>query len=80
MSDQAAEQQMRVLEIEMMQQMFAHMTDSCLKKCIPPRYTDGDLTKGEAVCIDRCAAKFLEAYSHAVKTLGSMNNPGMNSQ
>ncbi|VDO10706.1 unnamed protein product [Rodentolepis nana] len=80
MTDQAVEQQMRVLEIEMMQSMFAHMTDSCLVKCIPPRYTDGDLSKGEAVCIDRCAAKFMEAYSHTVKTLGSMNNPGINPQ
>ena len=33
---------------------------SCHNKCISPRYADGDLNKGESVCIDRCVAKFHE--------------------
>ena len=41
------------------------LVTSCHTKCIQPnpnahRYVEGDLLKGEAVCIDRCSAKFFE--------------------
>lgn len=41
------------------------LVTSCHQKCIQPnpqnhRYAEGDLLKGEAVCIDRCSAKFFE--------------------
>lgn len=36
------------------------LTKSCLKKCIPPIYREGELNKGEGVCIDRCTAKFFD--------------------
>jgi import inner membrane translocase subunit TIM10 len=41
------------------------LVSSCHAKCIQPnpsshRYAEGDLLKGEAVCIDRCSAKFFE--------------------
>jgi import inner membrane translocase subunit TIM10 len=32
----------------------------CQAKCIPPQYREGELNKGESVCLDRCAAKFFE--------------------
>lgn len=31
-----------------------------MKKCIPSDYREGELNKGEGVCIDRCAAKFFD--------------------
>ena len=31
-----------------------------MKKCVPPEYREGDLNKGESVCLDRCVSKFLE--------------------
>ena len=31
-----------------------------MKKCVPD-YREGQLVKGEAVCLDRCASKFFEA-------------------
>jgi import inner membrane translocase subunit TIM10 len=34
---------------------------SCHSKCINQRYLEGDLSKGESVCIDRCVAKFFDA-------------------
>ncbi|VDD74887.1 unnamed protein product [Mesocestoides corti] len=71
---------MQIFEIEMMQKVFSNMTKSCLQKCIPPRYQDGELSKGESVCLDRCAAKFMEAYMHATKTLGAIANPGLQPQ
>ena len=33
---------------------------SCHSKCINQRYSEGDLNKGESVCIDRCVAKYIE--------------------
>jgi import inner membrane translocase subunit TIM10 len=31
-----------------------------MKKCIPKEYREGELNKGEGVCIDRCSAKFFD--------------------
>jgi import inner membrane translocase subunit TIM10 len=36
------------------------LTRACMKKCIPNEYREGELNKGEGVCIDRCSAKFFE--------------------
>jgi mitochondrial import inner membrane translocase subunit TIM10 len=36
--------------------------DACHKKCVPPKYADGELNKGESVCIDRCVIKYLEVH------------------
>ncbi|MCJ1296673.1 protein transporter tim10 [Xylographa carneopallida] len=47
-------------EIEMVSDMFNRLTQSCAKKCIPPDYREGDLNKGESVCLDRCVSKFFE--------------------
>ena len=41
------------LEIEMMSDLFTRMTKACTKKCIPAKYKDSELGKGEAVCLDR---------------------------
>lgn len=32
--------------------------ETCQTKCIPRRYHEPDLNKGESVCIDRCVAKY----------------------
>lgn len=47
-------------ELDMVTDMFTRLVDACHQKCIPPIYTDGELNKGESVCIDRCVAKFFE--------------------
>jgi hypothetical protein len=36
------------------------LTKACLKKCVPSDYREGELNKGEGVCIDRCSAKFFD--------------------
>lgn len=47
-------------EVDMIAEMFSKLTKACLKKCIPPTYREGELNKGEGVCLDRCSAKFFE--------------------
>ena len=38
------------------------LSQSCTSKCIPPTYKEGELNKGESVCLDRCVAKFFEVH------------------
>jgi import inner membrane translocase subunit TIM10 len=52
--------------------LCARLSRSCHSKCIPPRYSEGELSKGEAVCLDRCVAKFLEIHDRIGKKLTAM--------
>ena len=45
---------------------------TCHAKCVNTRYTEGELTKGESVCIDRCVAKFFEANKKVGERLQSV--------
>ncbi|KAK2756155.1 protein transporter tim10 [Arachnomyces sp. PD_36] len=47
-------------EVEMVSDMFNRLNQSCTKKCIPNDYREGDLNKGESVCLDRCVSKFFD--------------------
>ncbi|KAI9882341.1 MAG: protein transporter tim10 [Watsoniomyces obsoletus] len=47
-------------EVEMISDMFNRLVESCTKKCIPRDYREGDLNKGESVCLDRCVSKMFE--------------------
>ena len=49
------------------------MTSSCHKKCINTTYKEGALSKGEAVCIDRCVAKYLDIHERIGKHLTQIN-------
>nr|ODN99798.1 mitochondrial import inner membrane translocase subunit TIM10 [Cryptococcus depauperatus CBS 7855] len=56
---------MAVAELDMITDVFNRLVTSCHTKCISStplnyRYAEGDLLKGESVCIDRCTAKFFE--------------------
>ncbi|KAL7752713.1 protein transporter tim10 [Sorochytrium milnesiophthora] len=56
-------------EIDMVTEMFNRIVDACYTKCIPPKYQDGELTKGESVCVDRCVSKFFEVNVKVGKKL-----------
>lgn len=49
------------------------MSDVCKDKCIATNYREGDLTKGEAVCLDRCIAKYLRVHEDLGKKLTQMS-------
>ncbi|XP_054155211.1 mitochondrial import inner membrane translocase subunit Tim10-like [Oppia nitens] len=61
------------LEIEMMSDMYNRMTRACHRKCIPPKYRDSELNKGESVCIDRCVAKYLDIHEKIGKKLTTLS-------
>lgn len=52
--------------------VHSRMSSACQKKCIPPKYHEGELSKGEAICLDRCVAKFLEVHDRIGKKLTAM--------
>lgn len=72
-ADQAKLQLMQEMEIELMSDLYNRMTTACQKKCIPPKYSEGDLGKGEAVCLDRCVAKYLDIHERIGKKLTALS-------
>jgi import inner membrane translocase subunit TIM10 len=48
-------------ELEMITTLYNNIINSCHSKCISNSYLEGDLHKGESVCIERCVAKYFEA-------------------
>ncbi|KTW30345.1 hypothetical protein T552_00818 [Pneumocystis carinii B80] len=67
-------------ELDMVTDLFTRLVDVCHQKCIPSIYTDGELNKGESVCIDRCVYKFFEVntkISEHMQTLSQHANPSM---
>jgi len=65
--------QLAELEVEMMTDMYNRLTGACHKKCIALKYKEGELTKGESVCLDRCVAKYLEIHERIGKKLTAMS-------
>ncbi|KIM32979.1 hypothetical protein M408DRAFT_62439 [Serendipita vermifera MAFF 305830] len=68
-----------VIELDMMTDVFNRMVATCASKCLSQRYAEGDLTKGESVCIDRCVGKFIEAnkvIGEKLRESGGGLNPG----
>jgi len=49
-------------ELKVMSEMHSRMVKVCTAKCIDKSYREGELAKGESVCLDRCAAKFFEVH------------------
>ncbi|CCM02192.1 uncharacterized protein FIBRA_04272 [Fibroporia radiculosa] len=48
------------------------MITDVFNRLVSPRYAEGDLNKGESVCIDRCVAKFFEVNKRVGEKLQSM--------
>ncbi|KAI0397447.1 mitochondrial import inner membrane translocase subunit TIM10 [Xylariaceae sp. FL0594] len=49
-------------EMKLLTEMANRLTKACQKKCVPSDYREGELNKGESVCLDRCAAKFFDVH------------------
>ncbi|KAG6911759.1 protein transporter tim10 [Tephrocybe rancida] len=63
--------ELAVTELDTVTDFFNRMVSSCHAKCISARYAEGDLNKGESVCIDRCVAKFTEVQKKVGEKLQS---------
>ncbi|KAK7694411.1 protein transporter tim10 [Cerrena zonata] len=68
--------EMAMQELDMITDVFNKLVSSCHTKCIGTRYAEGDLNKGESVCIDRCVSKFFEVNKKVGEKLQSMGGAG----
>jgi len=59
-------------QIEMMDLVFRMSVQQCGQKCVSKKYLDGEVNKGEAVCIQRCQSKFLTALELVSGQLSEM--------
>ncbi|KAG9345601.1 hypothetical protein JZ751_008745, partial [Albula glossodonta] len=66
MDPMKAQQLAAELEVEMMADMYN-------RKCVPPHYKEAELSKGEAVCLDRCVAKYLELHERLGRKLTELS-------
>ncbi|KAI0085619.1 mitochondrial import inner membrane translocase subunit TIM10 [Irpex rosettiformis] len=64
--------EMAVQELDMVTDVFNRLVSACHAKCISTRYAEGDLNKGESVCIDRCVFKFFEVNKKVGEKLQAM--------
>jgi len=51
-----AQIEMAETELSMISDIFDRLVRSCHTKCISEVYKEGELNKGEGVCVDRCVA------------------------
>lgn len=58
-------------EVDTVADMFNRLIDSCQQKCIQS-YSDGDLSKQEGLCIDRCVFKYFEVNAKVGEFMQNM--------
>jgi len=63
-------------ELKVVAEMHTRMVKMCSQKCIDKTYREGELSKGEAVCLDRCSAKFFEAHQKISDQLQKQQESG----
>eukprot|EP00842_Homolaphlyctis_polyrhiza_P002748 jgi/Hompol1/3474/HPOL_006571-RA len=51
----------------MTKQLLGGALKNCHPKCINRDYREGEMHKGESVCVDRCVSKFLESNIYIMK-------------
>lgn len=55
---------------DMITDSFNRMKLSCIHKCLKLSSDDADVVKPEAVCMDRCVAKYLQIHELLGKQVG----------
>ncbi|KAJ2904540.1 hypothetical protein MKZ38_007872 [Zalerion maritima] len=60
-------------EMEMVAEMLNRLTKACRSKCIPTDYREGELNKGEGVCLDRCTAKYFDVHMKIMENMQKEN-------
>ncbi|KAH9906506.1 mitochondrial import inner membrane translocase subunit TIM10 [Xylariomycetidae sp. FL2044] len=63
-------------EMKLLTEMHTRFSRACTKKCIPNDYREGEINKGESVCLDRCAAKFFDVHLKVSEQLQQQSQGG----
>eukprot|EP00184_Porphyridium_aerugineum_P005718 CAMPEP_0184701954 /NCGR_PEP_ID=MMETSP0313-20130426/22275_1 /TAXON_ID=2792 /ORGANISM="Porphyridium aerugineum, Strain SAG 1380-2" /LENGTH=64 /DNA_ID=CAMNT_0027162221 /DNA_START=44 /DNA_END=234 /DNA_ORIENTATION=+ len=57
---QSQQNEVVMMELRFMSDLMHKMSDQCFKKCIA-KFAEGDLTRAEQECVDRCVDKYMDA-------------------
>lgn len=52
--------EMQQIEMDMLNEQFKKLTDSCAEKCLDTKFETTKMLRGEMTCLDRCVSKYLE--------------------
>lgn len=63
-------------ELDMVTGMFNSLVEQCHAKCINKTYAEGDVTKQEALCLDRCVAKYFETNVQVGENMQKLGQSG----
>lgn len=63
-------------ELDMVTGMFNLLVSQCHGKCINKTYSDSDVTKLEALCLDRCVAKYFETNVQVGENMQQLGQSG----
>ena len=56
--------------------MFNQLVEQCHSKCINKSYNDSDVSKQEALCLDRCVSKYFETNVQVGEHMQKMGQSG----
>ncbi|CAG90834.1 Mitochondrial import inner membrane translocase subunit TIM10 [Debaryomyces fabryi] len=63
-------------ELDMVTGMFNQLVEQCHSKCINKTYNDSEVSKQEALCLDRCVAKYFETNVQVGEHMQKMGQSG----
>ncbi|EGW35436.1 mitochondrial import inner membrane translocase subunit Tim10 [Spathaspora passalidarum NRRL Y-27907] len=63
-------------ELDMVTGMFNALVNQCHNKCISKQYNESDVTKQEALCLDRCVAKYFETNVQVGENMQKLGQSG----
>lgn len=63
-------------ELDMVTSMFNQLVDKCHNKCIAKNYNDGELSKQESLCLDKCVSKYFETNVQVGEHMQKMGQSG----
>eukprot|EP00050_Salpingoeca_kvevrii_P018449 m.74456 g.74456 ORF g.74456 m.74456 type:complete len:82 (-) comp8053_c0_seq2:2230-2475(-) len=74
MSELPESMQAQAMEMGAIADLLNRAMVVCLNKCVSLKYNDEQLTRSEAVCIDRCAAKYMLVQDAVSKHMTDAQN------
>lgn len=63
-------------ELDMVTGMFNALVSQCHTKCISKNYDESDVTKQEALCLDRCVSKYFETNVQVGENMQRLGQTG----
>lgn len=63
-------------ELDMVTDMFNRLVDKCHEKCIQKNYSEGNISKTESLCVDRCVSKYFAVNVQVGENMQQLGQSG----